>query len=121
MERFDESNIDLVLSVVECVAKHNLTVQQLKMIFRLLHTQGDHRAKHADSILQMLNELYLAADYTRPNHSYLLVPEGAGIQLTPETRDSKSSGYALSLWFNVHQFAADWIMQGGGYVAVSPA
>ena len=126
LENYAPENVDLVLSVIECVAKHNMTVQQLKKIFRLLHTQGDHRAKYANSILRMLNELYRATDQYRPDHSYLLIPPASGIRLVSQMNGNNIpgiprlpvGGYALSMWFNVRSLAADWIMKGGSFSVV---
>ena len=127
LENYAPENVDLVLSIIECVAKHNMTVQQLKKIFRLLHTQGDHRAKYADSILRMLNALYRATDRSRPDHSYLLIPPASGIRLMSQVNGNKipgiprfpAGGYALSMWFNVRSLAADWIMKGGRSLVMS--
>ena len=118
--------MDLGLEVIECIAKHNITVQQLKKVFRLLHTQGDHRAKYANQILTMLNELYASADLQKPDHSYLMVPPSSGIKLVstlPPTVGRTAQidgivrfpggGYTIALWFNLSSLLADWIMPGG--------
>ena len=126
MEEFAAKNIELVLEIIQCVAKHNITVQQLKKVFRLLHPQNNHRACYAQQILMMLNDLYSTADSYKPDHSFLLVPPSSGIQITSSIQypnQPKSTlvegihrfpgnGYTLSLWFNVASFYADWIMEG---------
>lgn len=56
----------LVLELVQSVAKHNITVQQLKKVFRLLHIQGESRARYANQIVRMLNTLYSVMDVRKP-------------------------------------------------------
>ena len=116
--------MNLTLSIIECVAKHNLTAKQLKQIFRLLHTKEDHRAKYAVPIVEMLNQLYAAADHDRPDQSYLLTPSESGIRLVSHVVGGEKTGkvegimqfptggFTLSMWFNVRSLNADWIMDG---------
>ena len=123
MNKYHIDNGNLALSIIECIAKHNLTVKQLKQIFRLLHTKEDHRAEYAVPIVEMLNQLYAAADHDRPDQSYLLAPANSGIQLVSHVAGAKSGklegllhfptgGFTLSMWFNVRSLNADWIMDG---------
>ena len=127
----------LVLELVQSVAKHNITVQQLKKVFRLLHIQGESRARYANQIVRMLNTLYSVMDVRKPNQSYLLVPPASGLQIVTELArvgqavqggqavptmqvvqaegipHFPQTGYTLSLWFNLSSLMADWIMEGG--------
>ena len=120
------ATVPIVLGIIQTVAKHNITVQQLKKVFKLLHVQDVHRARYANPIMSMLNELYAAMDVKKPDQSYLLVPPQSGLQIVSEgaapTLPSgksvdgilrfPSSGYTLSLWFNLTSLMADWIMEG---------
>lgn len=127
----------LVLEIVQSVAKHNITVQQLKKVFRLLHIQGECRARYANQIMRMLNSLYSVMDVRKPDQSYLLVPPASGLQIVTEMARVvqagqagqagqtvhvvqtegiprfPQTGYTLSLWFNLSSLMADWIMEGG--------
>ena len=76
MDEFHASNINLVLDIIKSIAKYNITTQQLKKIFRLLHTQGNHRARYANQILVMLNELYEATDSRCSHISFSLRGDG---------------------------------------------
>lgn len=109
-----------MLDIIKSIAKHNITTQQLKKIFRLLHTQGNHRARYSNQILVMLNELYEATDSSRPDHSFLLTPSCSGIKVVSTVRNQSMDGilrfpnvgFTISLWFNVASFLANWIMDG---------
>lgn len=125
MEEFASGNIELVLEIIQCVAKHNITVQQLKKVFRLLHPQDNSRARYSKQILMMLNDLYSTADTSKPDHSFLLVPPSSGLEITSTMSFATqknvrvegihrfpAGGYTLSLWFNLASLYADWIMEG---------
>lgn len=109
-----------MLDIIKSIAKYNITTQQLKKIFRLLHTQGNHRARYSNQILVMLNELYEATDSSRPDHSFLLTPSCSGIKVVSMVRNQSMDGilrfpnvgFTISLWFNVASFLANWIMDG---------
>ena len=79
---------------------HNISVAQLKRIFRLMHIQSDYRPAYTSMLLRCLRGM--VSTVKCPKHFFLF--EGSpksGLQIPPIARWPASTCYSFCFWFCV--------------------
>jgi hypothetical protein len=92
--------LPLCAKLMHIVGKHNVTVAQLKRIFRLMHVMGDYRPQYTSLLLQCLRLMVNSSKM--PKHFFLF--EGgpsSGVKIPPIYRWPAGSGYSFCCWFSV--------------------
>ena len=98
--RLEEQIRPLCLDVVQVIGKHNISVAQLKRIFRLMHIQTDYRPKYTSLLLRCLRGM--VSTVKCPKHFFLFEgsPE-SGLRVPPILRWPASTSYSFCFWFCV--------------------
>ena len=90
----------LCLDLLQVIGMHNISVAQLKRIFRLMHIQSDYRPAYTSMLLRCLRGM--VSTVKCPKHFFLF--EGSprsGLQIPSITRWPASTSYSFCFWFCV--------------------
>lgn len=90
----------LCLDLLQVIGMHNISVAQLKRIFRLMHIQSDFRPSYTSMLLRCLRGM--VSTVKCPKHFFLF--EGSpqsGLQIPPIARWPSSTCYSFCFWFCV--------------------
>ena len=95
-----EETQPLCVELMQVIGRHNVSVAQLKRMFRLMHTKGDFRPKYTWMLLKTLRLMINEAK--RPKHFFLF--EGgveSGLRIPTIHRWPAPGGYSVCFWFCV--------------------
>ena len=95
-----EETQPLCVDLMQVIGRHNVSVAQLKRMFRLMHTKGDFRPKCTWMLLKTLR--LMINEVKRPKHFFLF--EGgaeSGLRIPTIYRWPAPGGYSVCFWFCV--------------------
>jgi hypothetical protein len=87
----------MAVKLLQSIGKRNITVAQLKRIFRLMQVQNECRPVHTWNLLDALEGMVLDAEV--PKHFLFFQGRNSGLRLPSFKRWPATGGYSFSTWF----------------------